>query len=469
MAQGRGAAGLRATAALCATLAAGCGTLGVSARRTTVPAGPAASRRPAVEIDISSAEALLLRPESVLADVHGFWERDLAYWLVAKHAEEAGFAVPPAGWEAAIGRFASVPASDREAQPRYSLARQLAGAERRFNDAAVPHILSFFAPDGVDLSTTVYVTVATWQNAFQKDHRIVVNISHPEWRGDADVVLNTLVHELFHVGFYRAEPLMTEVQLDDSERYDVFLNLLNEGMATWVGYTARGILPSGVADYAMLDDSGAVRNAIRNLNSLLASEGATPSDEFRRRVWEVGVQQRALYVAGAHMARAVERAAGRAALVRAFRSGPRSFVAEYNRLVTEDARVIEFPAPRALSPYQEMRRSALASDYRAMRRAVDAIRAHHAAGGEPVGHALHTTGHLLLSRQEAALAIEVFSLYRDLFPRHPNPLEGLARGHLMRGDRVRAEEACRQLLSISPSNIFAVETVASLGATQPRR
>ena len=459
----------QAAAALCAALVAGCGAPGVSAGRGTGEAGAGIPPRPAVRIDVSSAEELLLRPERVLDDVPGFWERDRAYWLVARHAAEVGYTMPPAGWEDVVRRFASVPDSERAADTRLLLARQLAGAQGLFNERAIPHILSFFAPDGVDLTTTVFGTVATWQNAFQKDYRIVVNLSHPEWRRDPNTILNTLVHELFHVGFYRGECLMTELQLDDSERYDVLLNLLNEGMATWVGYTARGIFPSAVADYAALDDSGAVRGAIRGLNALLASEDSTPAEAFRQRMWEVGVQQRALYVAGGHMARAIERAGGRGALASAFRSGPRSFVAAYNRLAGEGARVVEYPAPQALSAYQEMRRSAVAADYRAMRRAVAAIRALPAGGGQPVGHALHTTGHLLLSRHEPDLAVEVFSLYRELFPRHPNPLEGLARAHLMRGDRERAEAACRDLLAISPSNSFALETLAGMGATAPGR
>ena len=458
-----------AAAALCAALVAGCAARGVHARRATAETAAGGPSRPTVLMDVSSAEELLLRPERVLDDVRGFWEADRAYWLVAKHAAEVGFAMPPAGWEDAVRRFASVPAAERREDRRYLLARQLAGTQDLFNERAVPHILSFFAPNGADLATTVYLTVATWQNALQKDYRIVVNISHPEWRRDLNTILNTLVHELFHVGFYRGECLMTEVQLDDSERYDVLLNLLNEGMATWVGYTAREIFPSEFADYGMLDDSGAVRGAIRSLNTLLASEEATPADTFRQRVWEVGVQQRALYIAGGHMARTIERAGGRDALARAFRSGPRSFVAAYNRLAGEDARVVEYPASAALSAYQELRRSAVAGDYRAMRRAVTAIRTLREGGGRPVGHALNTTGYLLLSRHEPDLAVEVFSLYREQFPRHPNPLEGLARAHLLRGDRMRAEAACRDLLALSPSNIFALETLAGMGRTEPRR
>jgi len=450
-------------AALCAALVAGCGARSAAVRGATGQTAAGSPSPAPVRMDMSSAEELLLRPERVLEDVRGFWERDRAYWLVAKHGQEAGFAMPPAGWEDAVRRLASVPAERREADGRYLLARQLASAQDLFNQRAVPHIQSFFAPGSVDLSTTVYGTVATWQNAFQKDYRIVVNISHPEWRRDQNTILNTLVHELYHVGFYRAEALLSEVQLDDSERYDVLLNLLNEGMATWVAYTARDIFPSRVADYGMLEDSAAVRGAIRSLNALLSLEEAAPADSFRQRMWVVGVQERALYIAGGHMARTIERSGGRNALVAVFSSGPRSFVAAYNRLVGQDERIVEYAAPTALSPYQEMRRAAVAGDYRAMRRAIAAIRARGTSGGPPVGHALQTTGQLLLGRREPDPAVEVFTLFRELFPRHANPLEGLARAHLMRGDTARATAALREILTISPSNVFAVETLAELG------
>jgi hypothetical protein len=416
-----------------------------------------------VTFDASSIETIILHPEQILQDVDAFWEGDRAYWLVSRWLDDVRYQRPMFSWLPLIEDRAKVPAADRTESDLLGVTRDLMAREKAFLAGAIPHICSFIPDGAVGIDTKVYFTTMIPQNAFQKHYNVVVNVSHPDWKKDPSTIMNTLVHELFHVVFYRYEPLMTETQFDDSEKYDVLLNLMNEGMATYVAYATLPAYPAMIADYALLDDPHEVRRLMSELNTLLSSVDSLPADEFRMRMWTVGVQQRALYIAGGHAARTIAQEGGPEMLLEAMRRGPRGFVSLYNSLASEDERIVEYPLPETPSPFQRMRRAALDGDTEALRRSMSDVRKYHEAGGEPVGHSLHTTGQLLLHRGDAASAIEVFTLYKDLVPAAANPYEGLARAYMVQGDLEGAAAACRELLGISAGNVAALDMLAEIG------
>jgi len=416
-----------------------------------------------VGFDASSIETIILHPEQILKDVDAFWEGDRAYWLVSRWLDEVGYQRPLFSWLPLIENMAKVPDADRAGNAVLTVTSELMADERVFLDNAIPLICSFIPEGAIGIDTRIYFTTLIPQNAFQKHYNVVVNVSHPDWKMDPSTIMNSLVHELFHVAFYRYEPLMTETQFDNSEKYDVLLNLMHEGMATYIAYTALPTYASSLKDYTLLDDPEAVQQSIGELNRLLSSVDSLPADEFRSRMWTVGVQQRALYIAGGHAARKIAREGGSEMILEAMRRGPRAFVSLYNNLAEEGERVVEYPLEESSSPFQRMRRAALDGDNETLRRSITDVRKYHAAGGEPVGHSLHTTGQLLLHRREAASAIEVFELYRDLVPKAPNPYEGLARAHMMQGNLEKAEAVCRELLAVHPGNVAALDMLEELG------
>lgn len=415
-----------------------------------------------IRFDASSIEAITLRPEDILKNAEAFWESDRAYWLVSRWLDDVGSTRPMPAWLPRVEQKARIPAAERAADEFLGVTRSLMAGEGAFIEKAIPHICSYVPGGSIDMGTNVYFSTLIPQNAFQKHFNVVVNVSHPQWKKDPSLIMNTLIHEIFHVAFYRCEPLMTETQFDDSERYDVLLNLMNEGMATHVAYAARTLYPSDYSDYALLDDPPEVRRLIGEMNALLASIDSLPPAEFREHMFSVGVLKRALYIAGAHAARTIEQSGGREALLDAMRRGPRAFVSAYNDAAAAGERLTEFPLPPELSPFQRMRGAALAGDIEAMRRAMADAKAHCAEGGEPVGHSLQTTGCLLLHRRNADAAIEVFDLYRELVSSASNPYEGLAAAHLMRGDREQAASLCRELLTRSPGNVAALDMLAEI-------
>jgi len=416
----------------------------------------------AIRFDASSVEAIILRPEEILKDVKVFWDHDRAYWLVSRWLDEVGYERPISAWAPLLEKNAQVPRENRSADTLLAVAGKLMAGEKDFLANAIPHVCSFIPDGAASMDAKIYFTALIPPNAFQKHFDVVMNISHPDWKKDPSTIMNTLIHELFHVAFYRYEPLMTEIQADNSEQYDILLNLMNEGMATYVAYTSRSMYPATVRDYDLLDDPHEVQRLIGQMNVLLASIDSLPPDQFRERVWNVGVRWRALYISGGHAARTIDRELGREKLAEAMRSGPRTFVSMYNSVAAEGERLIEYPLTGHPSPFQRMRQAAVAGDIPALHRAMADIRSHQRAGGKPVGHSLYTTGQLFLCRLELDTAIDIFKLYRELTPSTPNPYEGLARAYFQSGDRARAAAACRELLTISPGNIAALDMLAEL-------
>jgi hypothetical protein len=116
--------------------------------------------------------------------------------------------------------------------------------------------------------------------------------------------------------------------------------LQNEGLSTYVGYKALPIFPApGEKDYHLLESPTEVTRLLNELNVLFDAVGTVSSEELRRAHWKTGIDGRAYYIVGAHMAGVIEDALGREALLQTITQGPRSFIERYNSLVQEDMTV----------------------------------------------------------------------------------------------------------------------------------
>ncbi|PLX30751.1 MAG: hypothetical protein C0600_07565, partial [Ignavibacteria bacterium] len=161
------------------------------------------------------------------------------------------------------------------------------------------------------------------------------------WKGNTQNILNSLVHELFHVGYSRNRQYRREQPGKDDQLFDMMESLQNEGTATWVGYQAQSLFPApDEKDYSMLDDVDEVTRQLGEVNTLFAEVGSLPDREMKQMSWDIGVEQRAYYIVGAHMASVIERGEGRRALVHTIAMGPRAFIDTYNELVSGDRRIV---------------------------------------------------------------------------------------------------------------------------------
>ncbi len=421
------------------------------------------SSRPRIEFDFSSLEKLCLQPESVLADVDGFWRDDRAYWLTACWHKEVGYPVPPQGWVDVIRGFAGRPAGERSMLPALQQVQELQKHKDQFLDYALPLLVSFL-PDGAgQLSTTVFFTTAIVPHGFQKNFNIVLNIPASRPANRENEIFNTIVHELFHVGYYRSECLMREIPLNSAEEYDLVYSLQNEGLATYAGYLAAKQYPADVfRDYARVEIIAEVKKAIGQVNSLLAGAAGQLAEAFRKNLFQVGIQQRALYVAGAFLAKTIDDRLGRRALAATMETGPRNFISVYNSLVDDSLRVSEYELPKPLTLSQSMRKAAIEGDYGIMVDILKAMRAGSAETVLPAGHILHNTGQMLVRRQKPELAQKVFEVYKHFFPKHVNPYEGLGDACLQLGDLAGAVKNYEEVIKLAPGHVRVLEILNEL-------
>ncbi len=304
------------------------------------PAEPPASCLDAqIGFHTATLERLVTDPAGVLADEDGFWESEPPQRYTRMWAEGTGIDIPYDEWREQVGALSRLSDVERRNHPLTRMAREIADGGEEFLARAVPHICAYL-PDGANLDIGIHFTAYVPPRSFVAGE-VVINVSADYWRGDVGHILNSIVHELFHVGYSKARDQRTEPRLDDERLYGMLDALHNEGMATYVGYAAQSLFPApGERDYPMLDDPSAVRRLRTLLNDLFALVGTARPEQIDRWSWARGVTMRGYYVVGAHMARTIESERGQQALIGTIAEGPVAFVRAYNALVSSDERVV---------------------------------------------------------------------------------------------------------------------------------
>jgi len=291
-----------------------------------------------IEFDTATLEKIVREPETVLADEEGFWENEEAQRYTRAWADNVGVRISRRKWRKQIAALSEQDPAARRDSPLLRLTESIIAAEGRFREEAIPLVCSYL-PDGAYLDIPVHFTAFVPPRSFVMGG-VVINISAPYWKGNGDNILNNLAHELFHVGYSRQRPHRTEAALRNEQLYGMLDSLQNEGTATWVGFEASAAFPApDELDYGMLESPDEVTRLLAELNDLFAKVGRVSEKRLRRLSWNKGVTRRGYYIVGAHMARTIESARGREALVRTIAEGPASFVRLYNALVPEERRI----------------------------------------------------------------------------------------------------------------------------------
>ena len=291
-----------------------------------------------IRFDDSSIEKIVLYPEEVLSNPDSFWANDSSYQLVKLWHKRISFPIPMDQWKGWIQSFKNIPVEERKKNTQLIAAKSMMVKEKEFNDKAISFICSFLPKDCPNISTTIYFTTAIMASGFQMGNSIVIYGSN----ADKD---NLLIHELFHQGFNKCKPTENKYNSKDSTVNQIFNDLQNEGMATYVGYKALDEFPKFDPDpkrddYRFFNDLKIRNRLIERLNDILKKipllvDTKVGQKELQDSLWQVGTSDRAFYVVGCYMAMIIDEKLGRDVLVETISNGPKSFLYTYNSLVEE--------------------------------------------------------------------------------------------------------------------------------------
>jgi len=209
---------------------------------------------------------------------------------------------------------------------------ELLKRKKVFIENAVSY-LSSYLPTGTPIKGRILFALYIPPYAFAWAGNIVVDLAAKFWEGNAEKVLNLLVHELYHNGFTFHHHGTPSIECDKPNALldHLLWQTQNEGMATYVAYNEKS---DGFKneDYIFLDTPKEVLSRFSMLRRLIADAKAVNKEqlpEFQKRIWQEGVMSRAFYIVGAYMARRIEESKGRNALIETVKTGPVNFFEAY--------------------------------------------------------------------------------------------------------------------------------------------
>lgn len=299
-----------------------------------------------VRFDSGTLERIFADPGRVLADAEGFWEAEEAMRYAKGWHGVVGVPVDIDHFRQTVDAIARLTSEERAAHPALAVARLAMQRKEQFLGAGIPHLCEFLPDNPATLDIKVLFAGGLRANAFVYEHA-VIDATSKHWHAAelplpsrASAILNLLVHECWHGGYCENRPQWTEAPLDDEVLYRLLINIQNEGIATYVGYTARSTFPAPAdSDYRMLDAPADVAAKLRGMNTILAQRSTLDEKSLHKLVWDEGVIGRAFYIGGAHMARTLDERAGRRALTDTIAAGPVSFFDAYDRVADDRLRV----------------------------------------------------------------------------------------------------------------------------------
>ena len=304
-----------------------------------------------VTLDVSSLESILLRTDEILANPDKFWKNDGAYNLAKKWHDINKISLDTLNyystWIERLEEINDLTEAQKQNHSSFQLMNKILERKRIFDERALPHICSFLPENNVNLNTTVYLTGHTLPWAFMTHSNVVINVLHSHYKDkSADDLMNTIVHEVFHIGYGKNRSYRTEIELENVNIYDILDSFHNEGMAVYTAYKAQKFFPApDEEDYILLEDPKEVKRLLKILNDFFSKANSLSEDELREKSWDVGIMKRGYYVVGSFMAKTIDEQSGRESLIETVKKGPMSFISTYNQLVEPEMHVYEFKHP----------------------------------------------------------------------------------------------------------------------------
>jgi len=296
-----------------------------------------------VRFDDSSIEEIFSNPSLVLKDIKSFWENEVPYRLTLEWSEATRVPIDYESFRNILEELNTQTVDDRRKHEAYRLSAKVMEYAPVFESRALPHVCSYLPADTkIDTAVRTACFIPPW--AYQAKGNVIINTSHLHWNNDAGMVLNIVVHELFHAGHvHYIEPVDFKA-IDTSEKTAelIMAGLQSEGMATYVAYRAKQLFPSTMVDpdYKMLENKDDVLRLSEKINHLFNISKLKSFEEIRDVIWEEGIMSRAYYVVGAYMARKIEELSSKDAVVETILKGARHFINTYNTLAFDDFKIL---------------------------------------------------------------------------------------------------------------------------------
>jgi len=300
--------------------------------------------------DDSAARYVLENPEKALnKERDSIWKSFEGYRITLVWHEKSSVPVTWKVWERGLNKFLYQDTS--LIKKSLTLADSLKFKVNREQNKIVKHVSSYLSEE-TKFDAFIYFVAFTYPYAFCVDkNKIGIDITGDEWNFDTDCILNTTIHEIYHVGFKLNSPDYDKYIAIDPTNQETFISfnyaiMQSEGMATFVAYKALNLFPSDYRhpDYELLENDSTVKKAIDQVNSLTEMAMTMPIDTLLQECWKLGVEERAYYVAGSYMASIIEEKHGTEFLAELVKQGSIRFVQEYNILVPDNYKLslIEF-------------------------------------------------------------------------------------------------------------------------------
>lgn len=292
-----------------------------------------------IPFETTTLEAILLEPGRVLEEGRDFWEGQKPLVLAQSWADEVGSRNPYRAFRGRVQALERRPAGEESTLSLTAMMNALRSSEEAWATRALPHLCSFFPVD-VELNIPAFFVAFIPPRAFANTDGIVIDVAAEYWEGNPDNILNSLIHEFFHIGFGQTRQHRCEAPLENERLYGALEMLQSEGMAVWVAYSALEDFPApNEVDNDLLENPEEVTRLLDAVNQLLSNSVSERVRNWGRLAWQIGVTNRGYYVVGAHMARTIEEELGREALIRTLTQGPLSYARLYNSLVPPEMQV----------------------------------------------------------------------------------------------------------------------------------
>ncbi|MFC1565606.1 DUF5700 domain-containing putative Zn-dependent protease [Candidatus Neomarinimicrobiota bacterium] len=313
-------------------------TMGISAQTTNQN-----EQEIKIVIDDSAARYVLENPKEAIKERNQIWGAYEGYRITKVWHEGSNYPLTWKFWDRGLEKITN--SDTLLAHKSLKLINDIRSLETLGHDNIVNHLASYL-PQKTNFDAFVYFVAFTAPYAFTiEQNKIGIDITGHEWHFDPNCLMNIIIHEMYHVGYKTISPDGKILSLDP-KNYEQYVSynyayMFSEGIATHVAFKALDLFPSSYKhdDYKLMENDQNIKNAIKSINQLNEIAKTEDIETMNQKAWDVGVMDRAYYLAGAYMCKVIEDKFGIECLADIVTKGGLQFTKVYNELVMEDYKI----------------------------------------------------------------------------------------------------------------------------------